>query len=176
MKIGYVRSATLDQQLEQTEVLKRYDVDKIFEDYTYSINNDRVQFEKMLMFIRRGDTIYVPSLDSIARGTTELLYIIEDLKEEGISLIIIKEGIDTSSKTIHHVLAILRSLSELELRNIVERQRIGIEIPRKEVLTDLEDESWSEYMSSVIDSFQPSVDRINKSGILDTLEVTIRTE
>lgn len=159
MKIGYARYATDNEQQEQIEVLKRYDVDKIFEDYTYSNNKDREQFKEMLMFTRRGDTIYVPSLDSIARGTTELLYIIEDLKEEGISLIIIKEGIDTSSVEIHHVLAILRSLSELELRNIVERQRIGIEIPRREIeiprwekLPDLEDECWNEYMSSILDS------------------------
>ena len=64
MRIGYVRVSSVDQNPDrQIEDLKAQQVEKIFMDKISGKNTDRPELQKMLSFIREGDTLIVHSLD-----------------------------------------------------------------------------------------------------------------
>ena len=68
MRIGYVRVSSLDQNPDrQIEELKAQQVEKIFMDKISGKSTDRPELQKMLSFIREGDTLIVHSLDRLAR-------------------------------------------------------------------------------------------------------------
>lgn len=57
MRIGYVRVSSLDQNPDRLiEDLKAQQVEKIFMDKISGKNTDRPELQKMLSFIREGDT------------------------------------------------------------------------------------------------------------------------
>ena len=69
MRIGYVRVSSLDQNPDrQIEELKAQQVEKIFMDKISGKSTDRPELQKMLSFIREGDTLIVHSLDRLARN------------------------------------------------------------------------------------------------------------
>lgn len=58
MRIGYVRVSSLDQNPDrQIEDLKAQQVKKIFMDKISGKNTDRPELQRMLSFIREGDTL-----------------------------------------------------------------------------------------------------------------------
>lgn len=84
MNIGYVRVSTVEQNEErQIEALKKRDIDKWFNEKVSAKNTDRPQLKAMIEFAREGDTIYIHSLDRLARSTKDLLNIVEELQSKG---------------------------------------------------------------------------------------------
>ena len=64
MLVGYVRVSSLDQNPErQLEELNALKVEKIFMDKLSGKNIERPELQKMLSFVREGDTLVVHSLD-----------------------------------------------------------------------------------------------------------------
>ncbi len=58
MRIGYVRVSSVDQNPDrQIEDLKAQQVEKIFMDKISGKSTDRPELQKMLSFIREGDTL-----------------------------------------------------------------------------------------------------------------------
>ena len=56
--IAYIRVSTQEQNTEsQWEVLKKYNIDKPFEEKVSGKNIDRPQLKEMLDYVREGDTI-----------------------------------------------------------------------------------------------------------------------
>lgn len=85
----------------------------------------------MLEFAREGDTIYVHDFTRLARSTKDLLDIVEHLKSKGIHLVSNKESIDTSTPTGKLMLTFLAGIAEFERENLLERQREGIAIAKR---------------------------------------------
>ena len=58
--IAYKRCSTIDQNIErQTEILKKYNIDKSFEDKVSGKDTNRPQLKAMLEYVReRGHCIY----------------------------------------------------------------------------------------------------------------------
>ena len=80
MRIGYVRVSSLDQNPDrQIEDLKAQQAEKIFMDKVSGKNTDRPELQRMLSFIREGDTLIVHSLDRLARNLADLLTMVQDL-------------------------------------------------------------------------------------------------
>ena len=131
MNIAYIRVSTVEQNEErQVKALEKYNIDKTFMEKVSAKNTDRPQLKAMLDFAREGDTVYIHSLDRLARSTKDLLEIVEELKSKDIRLVSNKEDIDTSGATGKLILTMLGAIAEFERANMLERQREGIAIAK----------------------------------------------
>ena len=89
MNIAYVRVSTIEQNPgRQYEDLKKFNIDKWFEEKASAKNTNRPVLNEMLSFARDGDTIYIESFSRLARNTADLLKIIDDLKKKNVKIII----------------------------------------------------------------------------------------
>ena len=132
-KIGYVRVSTVDQNTARQEALmKELGVEKIYIDKVSGKNKDRKQLKEMLNFIREGDIVIVESISRIARNTKDLLELVELLKSKGVEFVSKKEAIDTNTVPGKFMLTVFGAIAELERGYILDRQKEGIEIAKKE--------------------------------------------
>ena len=86
----------------------------------------------MMQFVRRGDVVIVESISRFARNTKDLLNLIEDLSAKDVTFISKKEAIDTTTPSGKFMLTIFGAVAELERKYILQRQREGIEIAKKQ--------------------------------------------
>jgi len=132
-KIGYVRVSTVDQNTARQEVLmKELGVEKIYIDKVSGKNKDRKQLTEMLNYIREGDIVIVESISRIARNTKDLLEIVEQFKSKGVEFVSKKEAIDTNTPAGKFMLTVFGAIAELERGYILDRQKEGIAIAKKE--------------------------------------------
>ncbi len=131
--IAYVRVSTVEQnESRQIEALENHKIDKWFTEKVSAKNTNRPELQKMLDFVREGDTVYIHDLSRLARSTKDLLEIVDLLKEKGVELVSNKENIDTSTPTGKLMLTMIGAIAEFERANLLERQREGIAIAKKE--------------------------------------------
>ena len=127
-KVGYVRVSTKDQNDErQLVIMEKYNVQKIFKEKISAKNtNDRKEYQKMMEYLREGDTLVIESYSRLARSTRDLLNLVDILKEKGVTLISDKEQIDTSTPTGKLFLTIIAGIAEFEREIMLQRQGEGI--------------------------------------------------
>lgn len=156
MIIGYIRVSTVDQNDDrQLVTMEKYNVEKIFREKVSAKDTNRPELQSMLDFAREGDTIVVHDFSRLARSTKDLLGIVEDLEDRGITLISAKENIDSSSATGKLMLTMIGAINEFERANLLERQREGIQIAkekgkykgRKEIKIDNFEEYYNRYLN-----------------------------
>lgn len=132
-KVGYIRVSSIEQNTEsQKSLLGNVGMDKLFEEKLSGKNTARPQLQAMLDYVREGDTVYVKDLSRLARNTKDLLDIVEYLNQKGVSLFSIKENIDTSTNFGKLMLTFLGAIYEFERANLLERQRDGIAVAKKQ--------------------------------------------
>lgn len=132
MKIAYVRVSTVEQnEARQIEALEKYEIEKWFTEKLSAKDTNRPQLQQMLDFAREGDTIYIHDFSRLARSTKDLLDITEQLQAKGIHLVSNKENIDTSTPTGKFMLTMIAAINEFERTNLLERQREGIAIAKR---------------------------------------------
>ena len=107
-------------------------VEKVFTDKISGKNKERPELQKMMEFIREGDSLTVESISRFARNTRDLLDLTATLNAKGVQFISKKESIDTSTPAGKFMLAVFGALAELERENILERQAEGIAIAKAE--------------------------------------------
>ena len=129
MKIGYIRVSTEEQNTARQEVLLReLGVDEVFIDKASGKNADRP-----LNCARCcGDTVIVESISRFARNTRDLLDLVERLTEKQVEFVSRKEAIDTTTPTGKFMLTVFAAVAELEREYILQRQREGIAIAKKQ--------------------------------------------
>lgn len=133
MRVGYVRVSTEEQNpARQDEFMQSQGVEKTFCDKMSGKNTDRPQFKAMLEFVREGDTLHVESFSRLSRSTRDLLTTVQTLSDRGVGLVSDKEKVDTATPQGRFMLTVFAALYELERENILERQREGIEIAKRE--------------------------------------------
>ncbi len=91
---------------------------------------DRPKLKEMLNFVRQGDSIVITEYSRMARSASDLLKIVEQLKNKGVVLISLKEHLDTSTPQGRFMLTVFAGLAELERETILERQREGIALAK----------------------------------------------
>ena len=132
-KIGYVRVSTVEQHTDRQ--LAGITLDKVFEDKCSGKDTNRPQLTACLEYLRDGDTLYIHSIDRLARSLRDLLNIVQGLLARKVSIKFIKEGMefnsDTSNPTQDLYLKILGAVAEFERQMIRERQREGILLARQ---------------------------------------------
>lgn len=133
MIVGYVRVSTIEQNDgRQLVTMEKYNVDKIFQEKVSAKDTNRPKLQQMLDFVREGDTVVVHDFSRLARSTKDLLYIVELMQSKKVTLISAKENIDTSTPTGKLMLTMIGAINEFERTNLLERQREGIAIAKKE--------------------------------------------
>jgi DNA invertase Pin-like site-specific DNA recombinase len=132
MKIGYVRVSTAEQNTARQEVLmKELAVDEVYIDKISGKNTDRPELQKMMQYVRKGDTVIVESISRFARNTKDLLNLIDELKAKKVEFISKKECIDTSTPTGIFMLTVFGAMAQLERAYILDRQKEGITIAKE---------------------------------------------
>ena len=132
MKIAYVRVSTVEQnEARQIEALEKFGIEKWFTEKISAKDTNRPQLKQMLDFAREGDTVYIHDFSRLARSTKDLLDIVETLQSKGIHLVSNKENIDTSTPTGKLMLTMIAAINEFERTNLLERQREGIAIAKR---------------------------------------------
>jgi DNA invertase Pin-like site-specific DNA recombinase len=137
MLVGYARTSTVDQDagLEaQLRTLQAAGCERIFSERVSSVAQ-RPQLEHALRFLRDGDVLVVAKPDRLARGTGDLLRIVEDLERRGVALRVLSmsgQEIDTRSPTGRLMLTMLGAVAEFERALMLERQREGIAAAKAE--------------------------------------------
>ena len=132
MKVAYVRVSTVEQnETRQVEALQKHDIEKWYIEKVSGKDTNRPKLQEMLEFVREGDTVYIHDFSRLARSTKDLLDIVEQLKEKGVSLVSNKENIDSSTPTGKLMLTMIGAIAEFERQNLLERQREGIEISKR---------------------------------------------
>ena len=132
MKIGYARVSTADQNLEiQTDALKEAGCKKIYSDRGVSgAKAERPELEKALDQIRKRDTLVIWKLDRLGRSLSDLLSIVEYLKERGAHFLSIQDGFDTSTASGKMVFSVIGAMAEYERNLIRERTMAGLKAAR----------------------------------------------
>lgn len=133
MKVGYVRISTREQNTaRQDELMNTLGVEKVYTDRMSGKSKDRPELQRMMDFVREGDSVTVESISRFARNTRDLLDLTATLDAKGVQFISQKEDIDTSKPTGRFMLTLFAALAELERENILERQAEGIAIAKAE--------------------------------------------
>jgi len=132
MKLGYIRVSTQEQNTIRQEVLmKTLGVDELYIDKASGKNAQRPELQKMMEYVRRGDTVIVESISRFARNTKDLLELVEQLTAKGVEFVSQKESIDTSTPTGKFMLTIFGAVAELEREYILQRQREGTDLAKQ---------------------------------------------
>lgn len=133
MKIAYVRVSTQEQNEErQVEALQNYGIDKWYQEKVSGKDTKREQLQLMLDFAREGDEIYIMDFSRLSRSVSDLLSIVDMLEQKKVKLVSIKENFDTGTSTGKLMLTVIGAIAEFERQNILERQREGIKIAKRE--------------------------------------------
>ena len=88
-RIGYVRVSSFDQNPERQ--LEQIQVDKVFTDKASGKDTRRPELERLLAFVREGDTVVVHSMDRLARNLDDLRRLVQGLTQRGVRIEFLKE-------------------------------------------------------------------------------------
>lgn len=133
MRLAYIRVSTIDQnEQRQVEAMQKYDIEKWFIEKVSAKDTNRPKLQELLDFAREGDSIHIHDFSRLARSTKDLLDIVELLNSKGVILVSNKENIDTGTPTGKLMLTMIGAINEFERTNLLERQREGIAIAKRE--------------------------------------------
>lgn len=117
MDFGYARVSTADQNPDhQIDALLRAGVkeENIHVDYASGAKASRPEFDILLKRLREGDILRATRLDRISRSLIHLVNLGADLKERGIDLHIIEQGIDSSTPEGRAMFGMLGVMAEFQ--------------------------------------------------------------
>ncbi len=129
--LGYARVSTSDQDVAgQSARLTQAGAIRVFTDVRSGKSMDRPGLHELLAFAHEGDALAIVRLDRLGRSLSELLTIVEQLKERRISLMSLEEKIDTSSAAGELIFHVFGAIAHFERRLIAERTKDGIAAAR----------------------------------------------
>ena len=129
--VGYIRVSSVDQNLGRQ--LEGIGLDKVFQDKCSGGSRKRPGLAACLDHLREGDTLHVHSIDRLARNLTDLLELVTNLNQSGVSLRFHKEALSFTgdlNPMQQLQLSIMGAVAEFERAMIRERQREGIALAK----------------------------------------------
>ena len=132
MRIGYARVSTRDQHPEaQRDALTAAGCDQIFLDKVSGKLARRPELDKALLSANRvGDQLVVTKLDRLGRSLEHLIELSKRLQGAGVDLVVIDQGIDTSTAIGRMFFQILGAVAEFEHALMSERTMDGLAAAR----------------------------------------------
>ncbi len=127
MKVAYERVSTSGQStLRQEVMMQEHQIEKVFTEKVSGKDRNRPELQKMLEFVREGDTVVIESISRLARSTRDFLNILDELEKKHVALVSLKEQIDTATPTGRFLVSIFAALAQLEREQILIRQQEGV--------------------------------------------------
>lgn len=122
---SYVRVSSDGQSTERQ--LADLKLDRIFVDHASGKNTNRPELQNFLTHLRKGDVIYIHSMDRLAWNPQDLLKLVEKITSVQTTLIFVKENLTfspgkESSPTAVLLLQLLGAVAQFERSLIKERQ------------------------------------------------------
>ena len=132
MKVGYIRVSSSGQNTDrQTDGLSNLNLDKVFTDKLSGASTDRPELKACLEYLRENDTLYIYSMDRLARNLIDLQCIVNDLTNRAVRIKFIKEQLtfeqNGSNPMNTLLLQVMGAFAEFERNLIKERQMEGIQ-------------------------------------------------
>lgn len=130
--IGYMRVSTHQQKFDsQQKALEEYGVDQLFSEYESGRKATRTELDNALNSLKPGDTFVIFKLDRLARGTQQLLHLLEDFQKRDINFVSIQNNIDTSTAMGRFFFTVMSAFAEMEAELIRERVMAGLDAARE---------------------------------------------
>ena len=131
MNVGYIRVSSTGQNTgRQEDALTSIDLDKVFTDKVSGASTDRPGLKACIDYLREGDTLYVYSMDRLARNLIDLQSIVKDLTGRGVCIRFVKEQLTFEQNGNNPIntllLQVMGAFAEFERSLIKERQMEGI--------------------------------------------------
>ena len=126
-KIAYIRVSTTHQKggISRQEYKMPDDIDKTFVDEASGKDTERPEFQKMLEYVREGDTVYFESFSRVSRSLPDLLNTLDFFSKKGVAFVSLKEQIDTSGATGKLIVSIIGAMNAYEREINAERREYG---------------------------------------------------
>lgn len=128
-KIGYARVSTDDQDMAlQVNALIAAGVPAahIYSEHASGGTTKRKALEKVLVDMRKGDTIYIWKLDRLGRSLRDLIDMVDLIQERGVSLVSLTDGLDTTTPGGRFFFHIMGAVAQFERDIASERTKAGM--------------------------------------------------
>ena len=127
--VGYIRVSSVGQNCERQ--LADIKLDEVFEDCSSGSSTNRPALQECLTYLRKGDILYVHSIDRLARNLADLKKTVDLLTTKGVGIHFCKEQLyfspDRGLNPIHQfTFHMMGAFAEFERSMIKERQAEGI--------------------------------------------------
>ena len=133
MNVAYIRVSSDGQnEQRQIEAMRDKGIEKYFSEKISGKSMDRPKLQEMVGFIREGDAVFIQGFSRLARNAAHLLKLAGLFEKKGVKLVSVKGDFDTDTATGRSMLTVIAATGEFERENLLERQREGIAIARKE--------------------------------------------
>jgi DNA invertase Pin-like site-specific DNA recombinase len=132
MRIGYGRVSTRDQHPEaQADALRASGCDEIFIDKASGKLARRPELDRALLSANRfGDQLVITKLDRLGRSLEHLIELSNQLQAKQVDLVVLDQGIDTSTALGRMFFQILGAIAEFEHALMSERTMDGLAAAR----------------------------------------------
>ena len=132
MRIGYGRVSTRDQHPEaQHDTLTAAGCDEVFVDKASGTLARRPELDKALLAANRtGDQLVVTKLDRLGRSLEHLIELSKQLQAKQVDLVVLDQGIDTSTAVGRLFFSIIGAIAEFEHALMSERTIDGLTAAR----------------------------------------------
>ena len=129
--LGYTRVSTASQDAQlQLDALVDSGVQKrdVFADVTSGSRTaiERPGMKRLLDYVEPGDTVAVWRIDRLGRSLIDVLNTVNLLRDKGVKIRSLSDGIDPETTSGRLMLGMLATLAEYERELIVERVNAGI--------------------------------------------------
>lgn len=147
MKYGYMRvSTTFENTKERNQtfdrqlmILKENGVEEenIFQERISGgiSTSKRVEYDKLMKTVRKGDTIVVTEMSRFSRSLQDLIESVNKLTDEGIGIVFIKENITIDSNGLNPmnklIFQLFGAFAEFEKSLIAERVKMGMKASKE---------------------------------------------
>jgi DNA invertase Pin-like site-specific DNA recombinase len=131
MRIGYGRVSTRDQNPDgQRDALQAAGCDEVVVDKVSGKLASRPKLDEALRISRKGDQLVVTKLDRLGRSLEHLMALSKQLQAKQVDLVVLDQGIDTSTAVGRMFFQILGAIAEFEHALMSERTRDGLDASR----------------------------------------------
>ncbi len=126
-RLGYARVSTAGQSLDaQHDALAAAGCARVWSDVASGADRGRGELAALLDHLRAGDVLVTTRLDRLARSVSHLVDLAADLAGRGVDLVILDQGIDTTTPAGRLHFHVIAAVGEFERDLIRERTRDGL--------------------------------------------------
>jgi DNA invertase Pin-like site-specific DNA recombinase len=132
MRIGYARVSTPEQNpASQHDALTAAGCEQVFTDHASGVLAKRPGLDQALLLASRpGDQLVITRLDRLGRSLAHLIETVDRLHGHGVDLVVLEQGIDTTTPVGRMFFQILGAVAEFERALMSERTRDGLAAAR----------------------------------------------